>query len=249
MAPHANDDTDEKEKPARMYRIPNQILTNGDALGVIIDRGVSAAATPISESGDSNYNFYNFGERTPATLPLGIVGSRNAIIQYLKSNPEKGILNKIEELPQIYMMIYHIVSSPKKDWRYQEISVLDDILKNILTFNKSTFKLGKIIDKVRLGLEMGYKIKKSFSKDTPIEEKKFNVAVSTINKLAPFLKDTGLIVNRSRSKFKDDTPLEHTFCLKFDYLPDDDMILIGEKKVLFKDVLDPAKDWSRIFNE
>ncbi len=57
------------------------------------------------------------------------------------------------------------------------------------------------------------------------------------------------IINRLRKLFTDEDSLEHIFCIKFHYLPDNDMIKVGTNQFLFKELLDPKNDYSRIFEE
>ncbi len=73
--------------------------------------------------------------------------------------------------------------------------------------------------------------------------KKFNAAIHTANKIPPLMAANSVdkLADKRRAQLTIDAPAKPHFCLKFDYLPADDMLLIG-KKVFFDDILHAEKD-------
>ncbi len=84
---------------ANMWRIPASKVVKGGQCSVIQDRGMLRSA-PAGSKGD-----YLFSEVGAGVQPLALIGLWHEVLNWLVVRPKKGIDNRINDLPDIYMGI------------------------------------------------------------------------------------------------------------------------------------------------
>ena|GEM_PF-2672566 len=219
------------------------IVHAGRLGSVILDRGQLTQAFPAHNGN------YIFSEAGAGVKPIVMIATMQEILEFLAENRLECIENRIEELPEIYMGI----SKYKAVKRFDGLFPVQDAVKQIVT-KLATGLASPIAGEIAVGVTgsvpaawgIARQVRTTLSKANDVYgfAKKSNFQVDQVihpsgeAKISPIEKACLRFRDFHRkhsSSGKKAVPAEKAY-LKFHYLRDAGMTLIGRGQIPFKDV-------------
>ncbi len=109
---------------AEMWRAPSSVIRKAGRYGFVQDGGIMRHAYKTS----SPPHYYFFDDNPIAAKPMVLIGTINEIFEFLMVNKTSGILNKIDDLPEIYMGVSQCKPTP----RFVGLFPVNDVLSQLL---------------------------------------------------------------------------------------------------------------------